>query len=139
MWRDTADLWPGEDWRIKIQEAITGDALVFIACFSTRSVARPKSYQNEGAALAAEQMRRRPGDPWFIPVRLDDCDIPAIGLGGGRTLASIQRVDLFGADRSRAAKRLVIAVVRLLEQQTPTGGRPFGYERPAGETARPLL
>jgi CheY-like chemotaxis protein len=139
VWRDTADLWPGEDWRIKIQEAITSDALVFIACFSTRSVARPKSYQNEELTLAAEQLRqRRPGDPWLIPVRLDDCDIPAIGLGGGRTLASIQRVDLFGADRSRAAKRLVIAVVRLLEQQTPTGGRPFGYERPAGEATETL-
>jgi hypothetical protein len=26
VWRDTADLWPGEDWRAKIRHAITGDA-----------------------------------------------------------------------------------------------------------------
>lgn len=34
VWRDTADLWPGEDWQAKIRSAITDNALVFIACFS---------------------------------------------------------------------------------------------------------
>jgi hypothetical protein len=28
-WRDTAGLWPGEDWRAKIRHAITDNALVF--------------------------------------------------------------------------------------------------------------
>ena len=78
VWRDTRDLWPGEDWRAKIQDAITRDALVFVACFSRRSVAREKSYQNEELTLAVEQMRLRPpGRVWLIPVRLDDCAIPA--------------------------------------------------------------
>ena len=40
VWRDTADLWPGEDWTAKIREAITEDALVFLACFSDRSLTR---------------------------------------------------------------------------------------------------
>ncbi|HCU91459.1 MAG TPA: hypothetical protein DHU96_01330 [Actinobacteria bacterium] len=31
VWRDTADLWPGEDWRAKIRQAITQNALVFMA------------------------------------------------------------------------------------------------------------
>src|SRR6185437_1742625 len=31
VWRDTEDLWPGEDWRAGIRQAIQGDALVFIA------------------------------------------------------------------------------------------------------------
>jgi hypothetical protein len=31
VWRDTAELWPGEDWRAKIKQAITRDALVFLA------------------------------------------------------------------------------------------------------------
>ena len=97
VWRDTARLWPGEDWRAKIRSAITRNALVFIACFSSRSVARQKSYQNEELLLAADQLRlRRPGDPWLIPVRFDDCDVPDLELGAGRTLASIQRADLFG-------------------------------------------
>jgi hypothetical protein len=52
VWRDTADLWPGEDWRERIRHAITDDALVFIACFSLKSLRREKSYQNEELALA---------------------------------------------------------------------------------------
>jgi hypothetical protein len=43
VWRDTADLWPGEDWRRKFRQAIQEDALVFIACFSQRSLARKTS------------------------------------------------------------------------------------------------
>jgi hypothetical protein len=97
VWRDTADLWPGEDWRVKIRDAISKEALVFIACFSHKSVSRKVSYQNEELVLAIEQLRlRRPDEPWLIPVRFDDCQIPELDIGGSRTLASIQRVDLFG-------------------------------------------
>src|ERR1700733_5497749 len=64
VWRDKDDLWPGEDWRVKIRNAITNDALVFIACFSREGVARKKSYQNEELALAIEEMRKRhPDEP----------------------------------------------------------------------------
>jgi hypothetical protein len=86
VWRDTASLWPGEDWRAKIREAITRDALVFIACFSSRSAARRKSYMNEELLLAVEQLRQRqPDNPWLIPVRFDDCQVPGFELGPGRT------------------------------------------------------
>lgn len=115
VWRDTGDLWPGEDWRLKIRHAITDDTLVFIACFSCRSIARVKSYQNEELILAIEQLRlHRPDDPWLIPVRFDECEIPDLDLGVGRTLASIQRVDLFGNRRDVATARLVVTVLRLL-------------------------
>jgi hypothetical protein len=97
VWRDTSDLWPGEDWRARIRDAITDSAFVFIACFSRRSVARKKSYQNEELALAVDQLRLRPPDvPWLIPVRFDDCTIPDHAIGGGRTLALIQRAALPG-------------------------------------------
>lgn len=55
VWRDTASLWPGEDWRAKVRDAITRDALVFIACFSGHGAARQKSYQNEELLLAVER------------------------------------------------------------------------------------
>jgi TIR domain len=107
VWRDTSSLWPGEDWRSKIRSAISRDALVFIACFSSHSAARRKSYQNEELLLAVDQLRQRqPDDPWLIPVRFDDCDVPDYELGAGRTLASLQRVDLFGANRQLGARRL---------------------------------
>ena len=102
VWRDSADLWPGEDWRMKIRQAIQDGALVFIACFSRQSVARSQSYQNEELTLAIEQLRqRRPENPWLIPVRFDDCEIPDRDIGAGRTLASIQWVDLFGSSSDK--------------------------------------
>lgn len=117
VWRDTANLWPGEDWRAKIRQAITDNALVFLACFSQGSLARGKSYQNEELVLAIEQLRQRPPErPWLIPVRLDDCEIPNRDIGGGRTLASIQRADLFGDRSEDAASRLVTTVLRILGQ-----------------------
>jgi hypothetical protein len=118
VWRDTADLWPGEDWRAKIRHAITDDAFVFLACFSRRGLARRKSYQNEELVLAIEQMRRRPpGEPWLIPVRFDDCEIPDWDIGGGRRLISIRRADLFGDRFDDGAARLIEAVKRILRHQ----------------------
>lgn len=115
VWRDTSSLWPGENWNSKIRTAINSNSLVFIACFSTHTAARQRSYQNEELLLAIDQVRqRRPDDPWLIPVRLDDCDVPDFDLGAGRTLASINRADLFGPNRDQATRRLVEAVRRLL-------------------------
>ena len=77
VWRDTATLWPGEDWRLKIRQAITDDSLVFLACFSQNTASRTSSFQNEELRLAIEQLqKRRPDSPWLIPVRFDDCEIP---------------------------------------------------------------
>jgi hypothetical protein len=122
VWRDTGDLWPGEDWKQKIQEAITRNALVFIACFSATSVAKPKTFQNEELVLAIEQFRlRNPSEPWLIPVRLTDCKLPAFDLGAGRTLDSLQRVDLFGTNWDEGAARLVAGVLRVMgDLQAPS-------------------
>ena len=115
VWRDTASLWPGEDWRVKIRAAIRGDALAFLACFSQRSVGRARSYQNEELVLAVEELRLRPpGQPWLIPVRFDDCQIPERELGGGRMLADLQPADLFGDRYKQNAARLVTAIDRII-------------------------
>ncbi len=136
VWRDTASLWPGQDWRAIIRRAITDNALVFIACFSRNSVARAVSYQNEELVLAIEQLRlRRPDDPWLIPVRFDECDIPDRDLGGGRTLASIQRADLFGSKARDNTARLVAAIVRILEGGAEPSGRLGGWRRRHGLAA----
>jgi DivIVA domain-containing protein len=133
VWRDTADLWPGEDWRAKIRRAITDDALVFIACFSRSSLARVKSYQNEELILAVEQMRQRqPEQPWLIPVRLDDCEIPDREIGGGVRLSSLQRVNLFGDHSHEGYERLITAILRVLHR--PSNAAP---PRPQGEDLAP--
>ena len=115
VWRDTADIWPGDDWRVRIRQAITDNALVFIACFSQASAARQRSYQNEELILAIEQLRLRlPDNPWLIPVRFDECLIPDFDIGAGRSLKSIQRADLFGPHAGDGAARLTSAVLRIL-------------------------
>lgn len=89
---------------------------MFIACFSRHSAARQQSYQNEELLLTIGQLRQRHlNDPWLMPVRFDDCDIPDYDLGAGRTLASIHRADLFGPNREQAARRMLEAVQRLLK------------------------
>jgi TIR domain/Domain of unknown function (DUF4062) len=95
VWRDTSDLWPGQDWKIEIRRAIER-GVAFIACFSEHTESRIASYQNEELVVAVDQMRRRPpGMVWLLPVRFTDCQLPPFDLGAGRTLDSIQRVDLF--------------------------------------------
>lgn len=141
VWRDKAALQPGEDWRARIRRAITDDALVFLACFSTKSVARSKSWQNEEMILAIDQLRQRhPGEPWFIPVRLDDCDVPDIDIGGGRTLSTLQHCDLFGADAEAQADRLVSSILRILRRAEGAAARPLAGQavtsgKPADDAA----
>lgn len=119
VWRDTANLWPGQDWKLEIRNAITTGSLAFIACFSENSQAREKSYQREELILAVEQMRlRAPGQPWLIPVRFAECDLPDADLGLGRTLDSLQRIDLLDESWERGAARLVATVLRILRIPT---------------------
>lgn len=129
MWRDTADLWAGEDWRRRIRTAITKNALVFIACFSEASESRERSGQREELTLAVEQLRlRHPDQPWLIPVRFDDVEIPEYDLGAGRTLSSIQRADLIGDSWEVGAARLVGAVLRSLGRPTDVRSLPSPTE-----------
>lgn len=119
VWRDTNDLWPGEDWRAKIRSAIRDGSLAFIACVSSASVQRTKTYQNEELTLAVEELRQRqPGAQWLFPVRLDECEIPAFELGAGKTLRDIQYTDLFGPKKHVNLIRLTTSVSRLLEPAT---------------------
>jgi hypothetical protein len=115
VWRDTEAVWPGQDWRAEIRDAITGNALVFLACFSRASVARVQSYQHEEISEAIDRLRQRPHDvTWLIPVRFDDCQIPDRDIGGGRTLRHLHYIDLFGDRYHQNAERLVHAVREIL-------------------------
>ena len=136
VWRDTANLWPGQDWKIEIRNAITGGSLAFIACFSENTAARVTSYQNEELVLAVEQMRLRPpGHAWLIPVRFAECATPEFELGPGRTLDSLQRIDLFDGSWELGVRRLVGAVLRILHP--PEASPSPGPTAPAGATGGP--
>ena len=96
-WRDRSNLWPGDEWKAKIREAIRSDAMVFLACFSNEYRAKDKSHMNEEVMLATEEWRLRPpGRTWLIPVRFDDGPVPEFDLGPGKTLNDLNYSDLFG-------------------------------------------
>jgi hypothetical protein len=68
-------------------------------------------------------------------VRLDDCTIPDLPIGGGRSLATIQRADLFGEQREVGIARLIAAVLRTLNTNSgaPAEDKPPGtYAAPGG-------
>jgi hypothetical protein len=128
VWRDTASIWPGQDWRLEIRDAIRGGSLAFVACFSENSERKESSYQNEELVLAVEQMRvRHPGGLWLIPVRFAVCSIPAFDLGAGRTLDALQHVDLFDGTWEQGVPRILGAVHRILDgAPTPRPGPASG-------------
>jgi hypothetical protein len=111
VWRDRDQLGPGEEWKSRIRRAIQRDALAFIVCFSDKSVAKARSYQNEELVLAVEEYRLRPpGRPWLFPVRFSEVELPEFELGAGKTLDALQRSDLFGARRELELARLANSI-----------------------------
>ena len=89
-WIDRQQIKPGQRWKKAIEDAIRSGAF-FVACFSKASVARTRSYMNEELQIAIEEVRLRPTETsWFIPIRLDDCEIPDRPIGPWITVRSFQ-------------------------------------------------
>jgi len=87
-WLDRRKLLPGQNWPRSIEEAIASSDF-FVACFSRHSVRKRGGFQAE-VRFALDCARRVPLDDVFvIPVRLDDCHVPA------RIQKETQYVDLF--------------------------------------------
>jgi len=148
VWRSRSSLRPGDERESRIRNAIRHESIAFLACFSSRSTARAASCQNVELLLAIDELRsRRPDSSWLIPVRLDDCEIPEFGIGGGRTLASIEAADLFGSGLEKNTERLVARIREIsghaaeneaAEEPVPRPGTS-GTAKPARLTAIDVL
>jgi HEAT repeat protein len=95
VWLDRDSLPAGVRWRAAIRQAIErGD--FFLACFSREYQERSRSYMNEELVLAIDELRRRTTTrAWFIPVLLNECEVPDRDIGGGETLRSLQWVRMY--------------------------------------------
>jgi hypothetical protein len=139
-WRDRRALAPGDAWKVKIRDAIHSESLVFLACFSTTSVAKQKSYMNEELTLATEEFRMRPpGATWLIPARLDDVEVPDWDLGGGRTLGDLNYASLFGDDYAAEVAALVMRVSSVLGVDSSHAAQSAESVAGAAAEQRPLL
>jgi hypothetical protein len=87
-WMDRRKLLPGQNWPRAIERAIDVSSY-FVACFSTRSMARQAHFHAELRYAMACARRVPMGEIFVIPARLDECAVPPeISL-------DIQYVDLF--------------------------------------------
>lgn len=87
-WLDKTKLLPGQNWPRAIEAAIEASDF-FLGCFSRSAASKRGTFQGE-LRFALECARRVPlEEVFFIPVRLDDCEVPR------RIRSIIQYVDLF--------------------------------------------
>lgn len=95
VWIDLQDLFPGDRLRPRIRQAIQeGD--FFLACFSREYHARERTFMNIELDVAIDELQRRPNNRvWFIPVKLNDCEIPDLDIGRGETLRDLVYVNLY--------------------------------------------
>jgi hypothetical protein len=99
-WLDEKQLLPGDDWDLKIRQAVRRSEAV-IVCLSKSSVTKEGYIQRE-LHRALEVAEEKPeGTVFIIPVKLEDCEIPeqlirwqwvayAEEGGYGRLVASLQ-------------------------------------------------
>jgi len=107
-WLDRRKLLPGQNWPRRIEDAISS-ANFFVACFSSKSVKKRGGFQTE-IRFALDCASRMPIDEVFlIPVRLDDCRVPA------RIQRETQYVDLF-PDFEAGAERVTATIEARLRE-----------------------
>ncbi|HPT27287.1 MAG TPA: toll/interleukin-1 receptor domain-containing protein [Bryobacteraceae bacterium] len=113
-WLDRRNLLPGENWPQTILGAIQA-ADFFIACLTSRSVAKRGTFQTElrhaldcAAGLPID-------DLFFLPVRLDNCRVPA------RIAGELQFVDLF-PDFEAGVRRVIKSIGREWARRNGGGG-----------------
>jgi hypothetical protein len=93
VWLDEKELFPGQNWKREIRQAILKSALV-IVCLS-KQFNKQGGYRHEELKIALERAQAIPDAQIFlIPVRLENCDVP-------EPLRQWQYVSLFEADGFR--------------------------------------
>jgi hypothetical protein len=85
----------GSDWQLEILQAIR-NGQSFAACFSSQMINKQSTYMRTELEIAEAELSRRPQDQsWFIPIKLNKCEIPYRRIGTTRTLQDLQWVELY--------------------------------------------
>ena len=101
-WMDEEKLLPGQNWPRAIERAIDISEF-FIGCFSRRSIVKRGHFQCE-LEYALRVASRVPAEEiFFVPVRLEECTVPA------HIVKTTQYLDLF-PDWDRGVDQLLKAI-----------------------------
>lgn len=115
VWFDKSALEPGQDWKLEISRAIR-TSKVFLACLSTRSVAKRGFVQAE-LKQALDVLRELPeGDVYVVPARLDECEVPD-------SLRHLQYIDIFEDGAVPALVRSLNVQLRTETLRAPVASR----------------
>lgn len=79
-WLDEKKLLPGVRWDDEIKNAIK-KSRIFLACISRNSVSKSGYIQKELKMALAELEQKPPGHIYFIPVLVEDVELPNISVG----------------------------------------------------------
>jgi hypothetical protein len=103
-WMDCQKLLPGQNWPRAIEQTIQISDF-FLGCFSSHSTSKRGHFQSE-LAFALDTATRFPQDDvFFVPVRLDECELPR------RITSTTHYVDLF-PDWNGGVGKLISALRR---------------------------
>lgn len=112
-WMDQERLLPGQNWPRAIERAIDLSEF-FIGCFSRHSTAKRGYFQAELEYALGVASRIPAEEIFFIPVRLDECDMPR------QITRKVQYVDLF-PDWERGVDRMTQAMRRQINERRNKG------------------
>lgn len=117
-----------EDWEVATQ-ALMARCEVILLVLSQEGLERERSPLDLDAQTAIELHRKVGGGPrLLVPIRLDDCEVPPIPVGGTRTLNKLARIDLFPEERwARGVHRLLRSLAKPHPSRGPshpTGNNP---------------
>ncbi|MDT3673052.1 SUMF1/EgtB/PvdO family nonheme iron enzyme [Microcystis wesenbergii] len=106
-WLDKKDLIPGQIWRDEIPKAIKASQ-IFLACLSAKS-ANKQGYIQRELRIALDTLGEMlPGTIFFIPMRLEECEIPDLRLAEvSLKLRDIHRLDYWKEDGFEQLERAI--------------------------------
>jgi formylglycine-generating enzyme required for sulfatase activity len=106
-WLDKKDLIPGQIWRDEIPKAIKASQ-IFLACLSAKS-ANKQGYIQRELRIALDTLGEMlPGTIFFIPMRLEECEIPDLRLAEvSLNLQDIHRLDYWQEDGFEQLERAI--------------------------------
>jgi formylglycine-generating enzyme required for sulfatase activity len=106
-WLDKKDLIAGQIWRNEIPKVIKASQ-IFLACLSAKS-ANKQGYIQRELRIALDILGEMlPGTIFFIPMRLEECEIPDLQLAQvGLNLRDIHRLDYWEEDGFEQLERAI--------------------------------